>query len=412
MRSVQVLVVGGGASGMMAAVMAARGGAKVMLLEKKKHLGKKLLATGNGKCNFTNRVQKAEYYHSRDDGLVWEMIQRFDWKNCIEWFGEIGILANERNGYFYPASGQAASVLRALERELVRHKVEVHTEEAVTDVLCRGGKEAPQGFEVHTEKSVYLAKKVILSTGGMAAPVHGSSGDGYGFAKALGHSLVQPVPALTSLVLEGNFMKHWSGVRIQGRVSLYDEKRQLLCEDRGEIQMVAYGISGIPVFQLSRFAARELLKGHKVTLCLDSLPDCSRSWLLSELERRQGYDGKQSMGDLLDGMLPDKLAGVLLKQAGIGIAMKADEVSVMRLEKLLQCIKGMELPVKEVSGFEKAQVTAGGIRLSEVASDTMESKLCKGLYLTGELLDVDGICGGYNLQWAWTTGYLAGMACR
>lgn len=411
MRSVQILVIGGGASGMMAAIMARRSGAKVLIIEKKNRLGKKLLATGNGKCNFTNRVQKQECYRSSQKDIPWQIIQKFDWEKCVNWFDEIGILAKERDGYFYPASGQATAVLRALERELKRLKVEIHTEEAVEEIVCMERGNVLSGFEVRTDKSEYLARNVIVSTGGMAAPVHGSTGDGYGYVKRLGHHIITPVPALTSLVLDGNFMKAWSGVRIQGKVSLYDEKNSLLCEDSGEIQMVAHGISGIPVFQLSRFAARELAKKRSVILYLDSMPEYDMEWLVEEIKKRQSYDGEQSMGDILEGMLPDKLAGVFLKKSGIGMVTQAVEVSEAEIQKLAAWIKKMELKVAAVSDFEKAQVTAGGVALEEICMDTMESKLCKGLYLTGELLDVDGICGGYNLQWAWTTGYLAGTAC-
>lgn len=411
MRSVQVLVIGGGASGMMAAAMAGRGGASVVILEKKNRLGKKLLATGNGRCNFTNRIQERNCYRSSDPELLWRMLEQFGWQDCIHWFNEIGILARDRDGYLYPASFQAASVVHALERELRRQKVEIHMEEPVLELALRGDASAPEGFLVRTEKGKYLAKRVILSAGGLAAPVHGSTGDGYAFAEQLGHQLVPMVPALTSLVLEGGFCKEWSGVRIPGDVSLYDERHRLLCEDSGEIQMVAYGISGIPVFQVSRFAARELAEGRSVNLCLDSMPDHDVNWLGQELRRRREYDEAQSMGDMLEGLLPDKLSGVLLKQAGLAVKQKAGGVSDSGLNRLAKVIKGLELSVKAVSGYEKAQVTAGGIRLSEVYPDTMESSRCPGLYLTGEILDVDGICGGYNLQWAWTTGYLAGKAC-
>ena len=412
MRSVRVLVIGGGASGMMAAIMARRGGAGVLLLEKKNRLGKKILATGNGKCNFTNKLQKPECYYSGQKDFPWSVIQKFNWEDSVEWFSEIGILPKERDGYFYPASGQASAVLHAMERELLRLKAEIHTEEEVSDIR-RQSKNGSNGFIVATNKSSYLAAKVVIATGGMACPVHGSTGDGYGFAAKFGHHLITPIPALTSLVLNGNF-KAWSGVRIQGNVSLYQvsgKRCNLLAEDRGEIQMVSYGISGIPVFQVSRYAARAIQERKRIVLYLDCMPDYDKEWVMTELLRRQGRDGGQSMGDLLEGMLPDKLAGVLLKQSGIKVSILAREVAPEGLKVLAENIKKLRLDVKEASGFEKAQVTAGGVCVDEVNQETMESLCCPGLYLTGELLDVDGICGGYNLQWAWATGYLAGRDC-
>ncbi|RKI40510.1 aminoacetone oxidase family FAD-binding enzyme [bacterium D16-51] len=403
---VHVLVIGGGASGMAAAITAARYGAGVLVLEKKNSLGKKLLATGNGKCNFTNQAQHAGCYHSTQKDYPWKVIRQFGWQESVSFFDGIGILAKDRDGYVYPASGQASSMLHALQREMRRLSVSVHTgEEAVSVSVNPGG-----GFTVTTGSAEYQAEKVILSTGGMASPVHGSTGDGYGFAKSFGHHLVQPLPALASLVLKDSLCKLWGGVRVQGTVSLYSGKGRLLREESGELQMVSYGISGIPVFQLSRFAAKELEMGRNVTLCLNSMPEHGREWLENEFLKRKKYDGKQSIRDLLEGMLPDKLASVYVKKLKIADSARAEEITKEQFSHLAALIRRMEFPVQAVSGFEKAQVTAGGICTEEVAPDTMESCLCRGLYFTGELLDVDGDCGGYNLQWAWATGFLAGRA--
>lgn len=413
MRSVEVLVIGGGASGMMAAIESARRGAKVMILEKKQRLGKKLLATGNGKCNYTNQFQDISCYRSTEMDFAWHVVEKFGYEETIQWFDEIGILAKDRDGYVYPASGQAASVLRAMEREIKCLKIEVHTEEWVEEIEkhMKKNDRKEDGFLVYTNQNSYLARKVILSTGGKASSVHGSTGDGYLFAEKLGHHLITPVPALTSLVLDGKYMKAWSGARLQGRVALYDEKNTMLCQDKGEIQLVAYGISGIPVFQLSRYAAMEQAQGRTTMLVLDSMPDYEENWIYMELLKRRKHNGAQSMGDLLDGMFPDKFVGVLLSQSLIAIKDTAQSVSENKIQELVSVIKGMKLSVKGVSDFDKAQVTAGGIATEEVNVNTMESTLCKGLYLAGEILDVDGICGGYNLQWAWATGYLAGRAC-
>lgn len=410
MRSVELIVIGGGASGMLAAITAERAGAHVLILEKKNCLGKKILATGNGKCNFTNLLQEESCYRSENQSFPWKVIQKFGAKDSIAWFEEIGVLSRQRDGYIYPASNQAGTILHALEREIERNKVEVHLEEVAQEISqIVKGKE--KSFLVRTNRGEYLASRVLLATGGMASPVHGSTGDGYHFAKKLGHKIMKPVSALTSLVLEGKFMKGWSGVRVQGKVSLYSEDKICLCEDTGEIQMVAYGISGIPVFQLSRFAAREIASKRQPYLVLDSMPEYSRDWIIEHLSKNIERDGSQSMGDLLEGILPDKLGKVFLKEVKISPSKEAFSCSKRELESLAEIIKQMKLSIKEVSGFDKAQVTAGGVATNEVNVATMESKLCKGLYFTGELLDVDGICGGYNLQWAWATGYLAGTSC-
>lgn len=409
-KNVDVCIVGGGASGLMAAICAGRQGASVLLLEKKNRPGKKLLATGNGKCNYSNWIQKPGCYRGNSPALCERILEKFSVKDTVEWFRETGILPAEREGYLYPASGQAASVLRALEREAWYAGVGIHTEE---EVISLERQKAPSGeniFLVQTEKDCYFSRFVILATGGKASPVHGSTGDGYRFAKKLGHHCTRPVPALTSLALSEGFTKQWAGVRIKGKVSLYNETGKLLAEDQGEVQMVSYGISGIPVFQVSRFAAVELAAGREVTLALDAMPGWQEEELYRELLRRRGRMPEQSMGDLLDGILPDKLAAVYLKLMGNLAARHAGQIRERTLRKLSGLICHMELRVKEASGFDKAQVTAGGIPLEEVSCESMESRCCQGLYLTGELLDVDGICGGYNLQWAWTTGYLAGKA--
>ncbi len=409
MRSVEVLVVGAGASGMMAGIMAARGGRRVLLVEKKERPGKKLLATGNGRCNYTNQRQEPWCYRSQSPERAWEILQSFDPERTVAWFREIGILPGNRQGYLYPASFQAASLLRALEREMDRLGVALHREESVERIERRRNFKGTweEGYVVVTDRGKYLAEKVIVSTGGMASPAHGSTGDGYGFLEQFSLEMVPLHPALCSLVTEKAIAKRWAGNRVQGKVSLMAEGT-LLAQDRGEIQLVSQGISGIPVFQVSRYAASALAEGRRVTLCLDSMPDWDGEKLLAELKRRIRWNGSQSAGDLLEGMLPDRLSGVLIRGSGLSCSDRAEEISEDGLERLAGRIKNYEMDILGVAGFEKAQTTAGGISLSEVDPGTMEVVKAPGIYLTGELLDVDGICGGYNLQWAWTTGYLAG----
>lgn len=411
MRSVELLVVGAGASGMMAAITAARGGSRVLLLEKKNRTGKKLLATGNGRCNYTNQVQAMTCYRSQCQEKAWDIIKSFDDKKTVAWFREIGVLPGNRQGYLYPASFQAASVLHALEREMKRLKIEIHREEPVEKIeIPRNVKgEGGKGYVVTSSQGKYLAGKVIISTGGMAAPVHGSTGDGYGLVKPFSLAFVPVYPALCALLVDKPYTKKWAGNRVQGRVSLMVDN-EMIAEDTGEIQLVAQGISGIPVFQVSRFAAGALAERKQVFLYLDSMPEWDFEMVLEELKRRVQWNPGQSVGDLLEGMLPDKLSGVLIKEAGLDIASPAGKLTQKAIEKLVTVIKEFPIEIHGTVGFDKAQVTRGGISLEEIERYTMEVKKCPGLYLTGELLDVDGICGGYNLQWAWTTGYLAGMA--
>ena len=373
MRSIPVLVAGGGASGMVAAIEAAKLGANVTVIEKKNKPGKKILATGNGRCNFTNRNQEISCYHSSDDTLVQMVLQRFDHQKVIDYFWESGVMSKERDGYYYPLSGQAASVRAMLEREMDRYKVEVHCDETLQRIIPRKDLSGQNitGYEVQTDRDKYLVRKLILAVGGSAAPAQG----------------------------------------IMGQVELWCEGSRL-AEDIGEIQMVAKGISGIPVFQISGRVSRLLYQGKEPYLKIDVMPDHTKEQVMEELLRRVNtYGVGRSLGDVLDGMLPDKLAKALLlalhKSPGDGAEILQED---RWRNDLADQIKGKKLHIRKVSDFDKAQVTTGGVALSELQADTLELIKYPGIYVTGELADVDGICGGYNLQWAWSSGHLAGQS--
>ncbi len=412
MRSIAVLVIGGGAAGMMAALTARKNGAKVIVIEKLNKAGKKILATGNGKCNYTNYLQNADCYRGSQRDFAWNVIQKFDVNKTVEFFRDIGIMPTDREGYVYPASGQASSVRDNLERELLREGAELHTEEKVMDMKAhqsfKTGK--TDGYTVTTDKDTYLAKKVIITTGGKAYPVHGSDGDGYVFAQKLGHTIVPPLPALTYCISSEKYIKDWAGVRTKGTVTAYREDNTVLASDSGELQFVATGISGIPVFQISRYIAKELSNGKKTYIIMDIFPKLSKEELQNELVRRKEKYANESVGTILEGMIHQKLIKALLKYANIDISKKAEKLAEKEIESLTFYMKNWRIPVSATGDFEKAQVTCGGVNTLEIDGDTMESKLAKGIYFAGEVVDVEGICGGYNLQWAWTSGYIAGKA--
>lgn len=411
MQSVEVLIAGAGASGMMAAIMAARQGAKVLLLEKKDRPGKKLLATGNGKCNFTNRRQDLSCYHCADETFADGVLQQFTAEQSIDWFQEEGVLSKERDGYVYPLSGQASTVRNALERAIVREKVRLQCGESILDIVPRYDLTGQKvtGYQVVTDQQKYLARKVILAVGGKAAPVHGSTGDAYDILRKLGVSVVAPLPALTGLELQESCCKEWAGVRVQGTVQLLDGA-DCVAREQGELQFVAKGISGIPVFQLSGQAARLLSRGRQPKLQMDVLPEYSAEWLEQELRQRLERFAPCSLGDLLEGILPDKLMNAFLQEIHLKKKQGADIVKQAKIrQNLIGQIKQKVLEIDQVYPFEKAQVTTGGVDCHEIDPTTMELKHYPGLYVTGELVDVDGICGGYNLQWAWSSGHLAGI---
>ena len=410
MRSIQVLVVGGGPSGMMAAITAAKQGAKVMLLEKKEILGKKILATGNGKCNFTNVYQDPSCYHLTEDSPAWKALEKFGYREAMRFFLDLGILPHERDGYLYPATGQASSVRNLLEHEVLRSGVSVKTETVVRSIEPHmSGTGEKDGFVVKTDGEDYLAKKVILAAGGNAGPAHGSEGDGYRFLARLGIMVKPPVPALTSCIVYEPFAGKWGGVRTLGEVAAYDEDGTFLGADKGELQFVANGLSGIPVFQISRFVARSLQDGHQPYLIVDLFPEWTGEQLFQEIVRRirKERNEKPLFRNLLEGMLNSCLIDAMAQKEGISPDVYVDEIDRDTWRRITDNWKALRLEVEKVGDFDKAQVTCGGVSIDEL-NENFELKKIKGLYLTGEILDVDAICGGYNLQWAWTSGHIAG----
>lgn len=398
----QVIIIGGGASGLMAAITAAREGAQVTILEHMDRVGKKILATGNGRCNMTNLSMREECYRSEQKRFPMKVIDQFSVWDTLTFFDEIGIITKSKGGYIYPNSEQASAVLDTLRLEAEAQGVHIVTSCEIYTITKQ-----KKEFRVKTSQGVFCSERLILATGSKAAPVTGSDGSGYVLAEAFGHRIIRPLPALVQLRCEGKQFKQLAGIRCEAVLQLLADGK-VLAHEEGELQLTDYGISGIPTFQLSRFASVALAEGRKVTVKIDFLPSKSMSDTESFLLKRAERMSKRSTSDFLTGVLNKKLAGVLLKQSGIPFEVPISEVKQEALKKLAKQIKSMEVTVTATNSFEQAQVCCGGVDTREVRAETMESKLVSGLYLIGELLDVDGICGGYNLQWAWSTGAIAG----
>lgn len=388
----EVVVAGGGASGMMAAVTAAGRGKKVTIIEHMDRLGKKILMTGNGKCNYSNTNQDIGCYRTCDKTFVKNVINNFPQEDTTAFFRENGILTKDRSGYLYPNSGQASVISEMLIRKCENLGVNI-----LYNMECTSIRKDKDCFIIECtnkgngKKTKIRAAAAIISTGGMAYSKTGSDGSGYGILQSLGHRIVKPLPALTSLYCSQKFFKSLKGVRCDGKVSLYADNR-LMAEDRGEIQLTDYGISGIPVFQVSRYASIALDKKRKVTASIDFLPDMEEQGIRQMLKRNNSFTLEQK----LNGMVNKKLSYVLLKY---------------HPDNIVKNLKSMTVNVVNTGNFEQSQVCTGGVAVNEIESATMESKLVKNLFITGEVIDVDGICGGYNLQWAWSTGFTAGNNC-
>lgn len=402
MKNRHIIIVGGGASGLVAAISAAREGAEVTIVEQKDRLGKKILSTGNGRCNLTNEYMDVSCFRGDDTTIVSEILKEFGYRETISFFEELGVILKDRQGYVYPISDQAGTIWEVLCMEIERLKVKVLLEQSVNNIS-----KTNRGYVVRLAKTSLQCDAVILATGGKAASVLGSDGSGYALAKSFGHKLSPVVPALVQLKGKGNFFKQISGVRTQAKVSLYVNETNI-CEDTGELQLTNYGISGIPVFQISRYAAKALYEKKSVTTEVDFIPSMSDNAFEAFLEARLKRHGHKIAEEFLIGVFHKKLIGLLLKASKINVNDVMSNVSKEQFKKLISVSKHFRIEIDGINDFEQAQVCAGGVLTSEVNPQTLESVYADGLYLTGELLDIDGICGGYNLQWAWSTGYVAG----
>lgn len=397
-----VAVIGGGAAGMMAAITAAREGVKVTILEHKDRIGKKILSTGNGRCNFTNTYQTPACYRSDNRDFAWNIIQKFNVEKTISFFKELGIYPKDRNGYLYPYSDQAAAILEVLQIEIAKLNICVMTEINVLDI-----QPVKRGIRVTTDKKTITVDSVILACGSKAAPVTGSDGSGYQLAKLLGHRIVPVLPALVQLRCAEKFYKSISGVRVQGTVEIYADDISL-ASDTGEIQLTNYGISGIPVFQVSRYVAKAIYQKQSVTAVLNFMPDMNKDEFLSFLQERSTLCPHKTLDEFFTGIFPKKLCELWIRLSRLPKEMRVFDLSGEQLEKLVLLIQHLRTHITETNAFEQAQICCGGVDTTEINPDTLESNYVPGIYFAGELLDVDGICGGYNLQWAWSSGFVAG----
>ena len=398
-------IVGAGASGLAAAIAAARAGAQVTVIEHMDKAGKKILSTGNGRCNLTNRRMEAECFRCGQKDFPMKVIERFGLEETLGFFEGLGILIKDRNGYLYPYSDQASSVRDVLLQEAERRRVQIHLSchiERIEERPCGG-------FVLHTDQGHLSEDALILAAGSKAAPSTGSDGSGYELARQLGHSIIKPLPALVQLRCQGNMYRQMAGVRTEAGVRLLVDG-ELAAEDRGELQLVDYGLSGIPIFQVSRFAGRALDQRRRVTVRVDFMPAWEEREAFVLLKKRASLLGYKPVSDFFTGMLNPKLAQVLIKCSGVNPSLKAGELTGKQLGRILGQLKSYEAIVMSVNPFANAQVCCGGVDTRQVDPRTMQSRIKRGLYFAGEILDVDGICGGYNLQFAWSSGVTAGRS--
>lgn len=406
----RIVIVGGGAAGLTAAIAAATRGAAVTVLERLPRVGKKILATGNGRCNLTNVNLAINNYHGENPAFATYALEQFDVDRTLGFFAELGIEPRiEAGGKVYPASGQASSVLDVLRYELERLGVEIRCEARVKEIRRAG-----PGFIIQIkDQSQVKAGRVIIAAGGQAYPGLGSDGSGFVLAKNLGHTIVEPFPALVQLRLAAGFLKQVKGLKFEGVVRLYTgarDGRKLVGTARGEVLFAEYGVSGPPILELSRAAGEPLKAGEKVWLRLTvlDLPEGELDRLLAERFKSRP---DKTLEFSLVGLINRRLIPVLCREAGIDDTVKpVTKVTVSERLRLVKLLRDWPLQVTGTTSWASAQVTAGGVRAAEVNPRTLESKLVPGIYFAGEVLDIDGDCGGFNLQWAWSSGWVAGSS--
>jgi len=394
-----IAVIGGGAAGLTAAISAARMGAKVTVYERMDRMAKKILSTGNGRCNMTNENADLENYHGKNPKFVNGVIHKFWVRETLEFFGGLGVMTKtEEEGKIFPYSLQAAAVSEALRLEVQRLGIK----EVCSFEVCEIKKNKEKFILKAYNGETAVCDSVVIACGGKAAPNLGSNGSGYDLAQKLGHKVTKLYPALVQIKTDNTYTKSLQGLKIWGVAGFY-ENDKLIKESEGEILFTDYGLSGPPIFNISRSASTS----QNGEIRIDMMPEYSEEMIYSILNERK-YLGR-NLESYFTGMLPKKLGQVMMKACGIApLSRMSDSLGKKEISELAKKIKAWKFPVKGTMSWNNAQVTAGGVEVENINPNTMESKLVSGVYFAGEILDIDGDCGGYNLQWAWSSGYVAG----
>ena len=395
-----IAIIGGGASGMAAALAAAENeNNHVILLERQARVGRKLQATGNGRCNLTNIHAADGGYHGTNPAFVDPAISAFDPAATLRWFHSLGLFTvTEESGKVYPYSDQANSVVDVLRLSLVKDNITLKTGYEVTKI-----QKTESGFQITNGEEQISCDKLIVACGGLAGSKLGGTMSGYKLLAKLGHRSTKLRPCLVQIKSSWPELPSLKGVRTNCHVQVL-HNGEAYAQSTGELQLTEHGISGPVVFEISRDVCAA---SGRWTAQLDFLPDISTDVLAAELQRRRYTN--LLMEDLLTGILHNRLGRVLTKAAGIKGKQYANQISNAELREVVNTVKGLQIDLTEPLGMDSAQVTAGGVLTDGFDPETMESNLVPGLYACGEVLDIDGDCGGYNLQWAWSSGRMAGL---
>lgn len=399
-----VLIIGGGIAGMSAAIAAAREGSDVILLEQSDRVGSKLGFTGDGRCNFTNEQISAANYYDADPAITEPVLEAFSNTDLMRWFEEIGIDIKTEDGRVYPVCEQVGDVVDILRLQMNRHFVRVDTYRRAMSIEPAG-----DAFAVKCVNGDYEAKTVVLATGSKAAVATGAGEEGYHLAGQLGMKIRKPLPAQTNLRVSSAYTSDWDGVNADGSLTLLVDG-QPAAESTGLLELTASGIEGVPARVVSRWAARAIDEGKKVEAILSFLPgknaDEAYDFLIGRRERVRDYLSRH----YLLGLIPKKLARLLIRESGIRHSQPIQYLTEDKIRRLAETITGLKVEIGGTGNFRQSQTCTGGVMTSEVQPGTLEAKAVPGVYLAGDLLDVDGMPGGYSLQWAFSSGFAAGGA--
>ena len=403
MSKYDAAVIGAGPAGIMAAITASGSGKRVVLIEKNPQIGRKLLATGNGRCNLTNVNVGVERFHGANPSFIETVINRFDQHATMEFFRDLGlVLKEEGEGRIFPRTNQASSVVDVLGHRLIANKVHISLDSQV------GAIEKPDHWRISLSDGKRIeAEKLIVATGGRAAHQFGSTGEGLGWASKLGHSITGTHAALVPIETVDTWPHDIQGIKAEARVWATSDGK-VINEAAGDILFTSYGVSGPTVMALAG-AIAPLLKTSQAQLHIDLFPDMTDEQLDGIVTHTLGSDGRMRVKDALVGILPGGMIPVVLRLAGVGDNERAADVSLNKRLDIVRIVKDLVVTVSKLRPLKEAQVTAGGVNCEEIDPESMQSKLVKGLYFAGEIVDVDGDSGGFNLQWAWSSGHAAGM---
>ena len=391
-----IVVIGAGASGLVASIFAKNSNNNVTILERYNKSAKKILVTGNGRCNYWNEDFDNSHFYSNNDSFIKEVNTLENREKVLNFFKSIGIVPTIKNGYYYPMSKEASSVRNALLKTVSKKNINVVLEADVKNIKKENNK-----FIISYNDQYIYADKVIIATGSNS--YYKEENIGYSLCKKLGHNIIKVMPSLVQLIGNGNYFKDWSGVRNNAKVSIL-VNNEIKKEEDGEIMLTDYGVSGICVFNLSGIANRALSNNKKVELRINFLPEINN--LKEFLEERSNYL-KCNLSEFLEGILNYKLVNTILKKNNL-IDREYNSLNEQEKELLINELTSFKVEITGSKSFSDSQVSTGGVDTCEINPKTFESSICNELYIVGEVLDVDGDCGGYNLGFAWLSGIIAG----